>query len=135
MLHIFCKIKKQVTKLLLPLLGVMWLTFAIPPCALAAAFDNQSHHCCPQDHGNSGTNKHMHDEEICISCESVEPLKLSAYDFINLSNGSSISDQPVIYKDNYHLIAISLLIALKLHPHVDLKIQQPPPLRFRVLLI
>jgi hypothetical protein len=116
-------------------LGTMWLSLAIAPCVLAATLDERPHNCCPQVNGNAGTNKHMHDEGECISCEVVEPLLQSAGEFINLAYSSSISEQPVIYKDKYNLIALPVLIVLKFHSQNNLEIPRPPPQRFHVLLI
>ncbi len=135
MLSVLRSKRKHIVGMLFTTLGTMWLSFAIAPCVLAATLDDRPHHCCPHLNGNAGPNKHMHDEGKCISCDSVEPMLQSADEFITLSNSSNISKQPVIYNDNYLLITIPVLIALKFHSQINLEIPRPPSLRFRVLLI
>lgn len=133
MLNVLRSKRKYILNMLFTTLGTMWLSFAIAPCVLAAELDDRPHHCCPHVNENAGSNKHMHDEGKCVSCEVVEPVLQSADEYIHILISSNFDYDPVIIEWNIHQITKSVSVALKLSTPVYQAI--PPPLQYRVLLI
>ena len=124
---------KTVTRLLFITLGTMWLSFAIAPCALLAAVENNRHDCCPAAVTKTGDARHLHKQQYCSSCNLAQPVMKSADQFILSATNSGPDFQPVIIEWNSIQASEPAGISYK---GPDTRVQfLPPPLRFRVLLI
>lgn len=124
---------KTVTRLLFITLGTMWLSFAIAPCVLLAAVENNRHDCCPATGTKTRDAHHLHKQQNCSSCNLVQPVMNSADQFILSSTNTGSNFQPVIIEWNYIQTSAPVVITYK-GPDTGPQ-TLPPPLRFRILLI
>ena len=133
MLSTFRSIRKQIASGLMISLGVMWLSFAIAPCAVAAAIDDRPHNCCPQSNDKTDSKGHASDQETCNTCNSLEPM---------LNHTDEVVQPAKVANDDFQLVLVEYAeVNAPVFTSVSFNIHSPPylpvhpTLRFCSLLI
>ena len=133
MLSTFRSIRKQIASGLMISLGIMWLSFAIAPCVVAAVIDDRPHNCCPQANEMTGPKGHSGEQETCNTCNTLEPILNHTDEVVQPANLAYDDFQPALV--DYAELNAPVFTSVSFNIHSPPYLPVHPTLQFCSLLI